>query len=218
MHFGFVRRELGEDAAKAERILAELWAHPVVTGGRRIALVEDEIDHFEHRRQSSIAIGAARNLERDALPGKRALRADDPLRDGGLGDEKRARDFVGRQAAEKTQRHRGARFGRQHWMAGGEHEPQEIVTHVIVQRRFELDGRMPAAALRDPARALRASDRAFWRGGSDRSRDAWRRPSARRRRCSGYPMRATARARPRARRARDLRQARHRAPYGPGPQ
>src|SRR5690606_14230751 len=45
---GFVGDELGQDTAKAERLLAERWSYPVVAGGRRVALVEDEIDHLEH--------------------------------------------------------------------------------------------------------------------------------------------------------------------------
>ena len=138
MHLGFLRRELGENAAEAKRVLAEIGAHPVVARGRGIAFVEDEIDDFEHRRQSRVAIGAARHLERDALFRERLLGADDALRDGGFGDEKRARDFVGRQAAEKPQRQRGARLRRQHRMAGGEDEPQQIVAHIIIERRLEL--------------------------------------------------------------------------------
>ena len=138
MHFGFLRRELGEDASEAKRVLAEIRAHPVVARGRGIAFVEDEIDDFEHRRQSRVAIGAARHLERNALFRERLLGADDALRDGGFGDEKRARDFVGRQAAEKAQRQCGARFRRQHRMAGGEDEPQQIVAHIIIERRLDL--------------------------------------------------------------------------------
>ena len=38
---GSSRRQLGEDAAEAQRVLAERRAHPVVAGGRRVALVED---------------------------------------------------------------------------------------------------------------------------------------------------------------------------------
>ena len=34
-------RELGEDAAEPQRLLAERRPHPVVAGGRRVALVED---------------------------------------------------------------------------------------------------------------------------------------------------------------------------------
>ena len=78
-------------------------------------------------------LGAARHLERDLRSvGQRPLGADDALRDRRLGDEERARDLVGRQAAEQAQRERDARLGRQHRMAGGEHEPQQVVADVVV--------------------------------------------------------------------------------------
>ena len=73
-----------------------------------------------------------------ALLGQRPLRPDDALRDGRLGDEERARDLVGRQTAEQPQRERDARLGRQHRMARREHQPQQVVAHVVVERRVEL--------------------------------------------------------------------------------
>ncbi len=48
MHLRFIGHELRQDAAEAKRILAELRAHPVVTGGRRVTLVENQVDDFEH--------------------------------------------------------------------------------------------------------------------------------------------------------------------------
>ena len=38
--------------AEPDRVVAERGSHPVVTGGRRIALVEHEIEHLEHRREA----------------------------------------------------------------------------------------------------------------------------------------------------------------------
>src|SRR5439155_11418234 len=43
------RSELGQDATETERVLAERGSHPVVTGGCRVALVENEVDDLEHR-------------------------------------------------------------------------------------------------------------------------------------------------------------------------
>ena len=73
-------------------------SHPVVAGGRRIALVEDEVDDLEHRGQARGELGAARNLERHVRLGERALRSDDALRDRRLGDEECARNLFGGQA------------------------------------------------------------------------------------------------------------------------
>ena len=107
---GSSRRELGEDAAEAQRLLAELRPHPVVAGGRRVALVEDEVDDLQHRGEALGKLGAARHLEGDALLGQRALGADDALGDRRLGDEEGARDLVGRQAADQAQRQGDARL------------------------------------------------------------------------------------------------------------
>jgi hypothetical protein len=43
-----LRSELREDAAEAERVLAERGSGPVVTRGRRVALVEHEVEDVEH--------------------------------------------------------------------------------------------------------------------------------------------------------------------------
>ena len=164
--------QLGQDAAEPQRILAERRPHPVVAGGRRVALVEDEIDHLEHRRQARGELGAAGHFERDLLLGEGPLGADDPLRDGRLGDEERARDLVGRQAAEQAQRERHARLGREHRMARGEHEAQQVVADVVVERRVEIRRRGLLLGRRARGRAPRACARAACSGGADRSRDA----------------------------------------------
>ena len=46
VNFGFFRRKLGKDAAKAQRIFAECGAHPVFAGRGGVTFVEDEVDHF----------------------------------------------------------------------------------------------------------------------------------------------------------------------------
>src|SRR6266581_2103771 len=132
VNFRFLRNELGHDASEAQRLLAERGPHPVLARGRRVAFVEDEVNDFEHRCETRGELVLARDLEGDARLGKRALRADDALGDGRLGDEEGARDLVGRQAAEQAQRERGARLGREHRMAGDEHEAQEVVADVVV--------------------------------------------------------------------------------------
>src|SRR5262245_16326005 len=42
----FLWNQLCEDATETQRLFAERWPHPMLTSGRRIALVEDEINHF----------------------------------------------------------------------------------------------------------------------------------------------------------------------------
>ena len=131
MDLGLLRRQLGEDAAEAQRFVAERRPHPVVAGGGGVALVEDEVDDPEHRREPRGAVGAARHLEGHALGGERALGADDALRDGRLRDEECAGNLVGGQAAEQPERERDARLGGEHGMAGGEDQAQQVVAHIV---------------------------------------------------------------------------------------
>ena len=212
VHLGLARRELGEDAAETQRVLAQRRSHPVVAGGRRVAFVEDQVDDLEHRRQARGQLGAARHLERNVRLGERALGADDALRDGRLGHEKGARDLVGGQAAEQAQRERDARLGREHRMAGGEDETQQVVADVG-SSSVGVEGpasRFPVR-LRARGRAPRACVRAACRGAAGRWRGAWRSPSARRPGCPGRPTWATARARRPARPAPAPRRGRRRA-------
>ena len=65
---GSLGRQLGQHAPEAQRVLAQRRPHPVVAGGRRVALVEDQVDDLEHRRQPRGALVAARHLERHAAP------------------------------------------------------------------------------------------------------------------------------------------------------
>ncbi len=63
-----------------------------------------------------------------------ALRAHEPLRHRRLRDEERARDLVGRQAAERAQRQRDLRVERERRMAAGEDELEPLVgEHGLVQ-------------------------------------------------------------------------------------
>jgi len=70
---GLLRHERGEDAAEAERLVAEPRPHPVVARGRRVALVEHEVDDLEHRRQAGGELGSAADLERHVRLGERPL-------------------------------------------------------------------------------------------------------------------------------------------------
>ena len=105
----------------------------------------------------------------------------------------------------KRQRH--ARLRREHRMTGGEHEAQQVVADVVVDRRVEIGRRHLRSALDlvtellvlalEPLAPAQLVDRAVLRG----------RPSAKRPGCPERPTPATARARRPARPARALRQA-----------
>ena len=106
------------------------------------------------------------HLEGDARLGEGPLGPDDALGDGRLGDEERARDLLGRQAAEQAQRERDARLGREHRMAGGEHEAQEVVADRRRRARRRDPARPSPARPRARGRAPRACARAACRGAS----------------------------------------------------
>src|SRR5206468_12758436 len=63
VHLCFVRHQLRENAAEAERVLAEPRPYPIVARGRGVALIEDEIDDREHGREPRRELRPARNLE-----------------------------------------------------------------------------------------------------------------------------------------------------------
>ena len=159
VHLGLVGRQLGQDAAQTQRVLAQLRPQPVAAGGGRVALVEDEVDHLEHGGQALGKLGPARYLEGDALLGQRALGAHDALGDGRLRDKEGAGDLVGRQAADQAQGERDAGFGGEHGMTGREDQAQEIVADIVVESGIEVRHRIFALGLRARGPAPRACAR-----------------------------------------------------------
>ena len=147
MDFRLRRGEAGQDAREPQGLLAERRPNPVVPGCGGIALVENQVDDLQHRSEASLQLRTARDLERHALPGKSAFGSNDALRDSGLRDEKRARDFVGRETAQEPQRQRDTRLRREHGMARGEDQPQQVIPDVIVEGGVELVGHVVARGL-----------------------------------------------------------------------
>ena len=140
-------REAGEDAAEAQCIFAQRGTQPVFAGGGGVALVEDEIDDFEHGRQARGAVQAGGNFEGHMRFGERALGAHDALRDGGLRSEKGAGNLRRGEAAEQAQGEGDARFGREHGMAGDEDEAEQIVLDIAVGCAGEGGGEVGEGAL-----------------------------------------------------------------------
>ena len=68
----------------------------------------------DRRRASSAPRGTSNG---DALLGQGPFGPDDPLGDGRLGDEERARDLFRRQSSEEPERERDARLGRENRVA-----------------------------------------------------------------------------------------------------
>ncbi len=100
MDLRLVRNEPGQDAPETQRIFAEGRAHPVLASRGGVAFVEDQVDDFEHGRQTDGKIGPAGNLEGDALFGEGPLGADNALSDSRLRREEGTCDLLRRQTAE----------------------------------------------------------------------------------------------------------------------
>jgi len=90
----------GEHSPEPQRVFAKRRAHPIFARSCGVSFVENEINHFEHRRQSSSQVRAAGNFKGNAGLGKRALGANDTLCDGWLRYEEGAGNFLCGQAAE----------------------------------------------------------------------------------------------------------------------
>ena len=133
-----LRRELGQDPPEPERFFAQRRSHPVVARRRRVAFVEDEVHDLEHRGQTGGELLSGGDLKRDVCVGEGPLGPHDALGDRRLRNQERAGDLVGRQTAEQAQRERDARLGREHRMTGDEHQAQEVVADVFVERGFEI--------------------------------------------------------------------------------
>ena len=102
VNFGFAWSKFSQDASEAERVVAKRRPQPVVTGGRGIAFIENQIDHFKHRRESS-----GRSAPRGTSKGTRLARegpfgADDALGNRSLGNEEGAGDLLGGQPTQQA--------------------------------------------------------------------------------------------------------------------
>ena len=109
LHLRVVRSELCEDAAKTQRLIAERGPDPGLARGGGIALVEDQVDHFEDGREARETLESDRDFETHARLGERPLRSNDPLGDGRGRNEERACDLLCRQAAQHPKNERDPR-------------------------------------------------------------------------------------------------------------
>ena len=140
VYLGLFGRQGGEDPAQPEGFRAQLGAQPVVAGGGRVTLVEDQVDDLEHRPEPGGAIVTARHLERDAGLGDRLLGADDALGDGGLGDDVGACDLGHGEAPDEAQGERDPRRHGQDRMARDEDETELVVLDLLL--RFDVGQRL----------------------------------------------------------------------------
>src|SRR2546421_8801893 len=133
-----LRNQLGQDAAETERLFAERRSHPVLPGGRRVTLVEHQVDDLEDRREAGGELGPRWDLEGDAGHGEGALGPDDSLGDRRFRDQKGASDLFGLETAEQAERERDPGLGGEHRMAGDENQPQKVVADVLAEGGLQV--------------------------------------------------------------------------------
>ena len=109
---------------------------PLLAGGRRVALVEDEIDHLEHRREPVGAARRGQGTSKGTLASV-SVRLARTIRWATVPSETRnARAISGvdrppsRRSVSATRASR-----REHRMAGHEDQPEDVVGHLVDLRR-----------------------------------------------------------------------------------
>ena len=117
-------------------------------GRRCVSLVEDQVDHAQHRIEALGQLGRVRHLIGNARVANLGLCADDPLRQRRRRREERLRDLFRRQAADFAERERHLRVERERRMAAGEDQAQAVV--------FDALGVGPGSRVDDRDVGLRA--------------------------------------------------------------
>jgi hypothetical protein len=136
-----VRQERVHRAREPQRLGHEVVALQVGADAARVALVEDQIEHVQHRAQAFLALALGGHGERHAGVLDLLLRAADALRHRRLGHEIRVRDLGRREPADGAQRKRDRGRRRQHRMAAHEEQQQRVVVLAglgVLGRRREL--------------------------------------------------------------------------------
>ena len=106
VHLGLARGEPGQDPAQPQGVLAQRRPHPVVAGGGRVALVEDQVDDLEHGGQpaASSSPWAPRTARRRWPASSWPARSVAPRSVPAPGRPGRSRRWSGRRAAAGSAR------------------------------------------------------------------------------------------------------------------
>ena len=138
-------------------LVAELAADERFSAGRRVPLVEREVEDAEDRAEPLGEEVVRRHAERDAGLADLALRAHEPLRERRLGNEERARDLRRGQARDHAQRQGDADVGRKRRVAAGEDQLQALVgrAQVVLLGTSISSRRASSSVLRASVRSRR---------------------------------------------------------------
>ncbi len=118
-------------AAKTDRLRAQIATNQRFAPRGRVPFVENQIDHREHGIQPSGQITRLWHDVRDARIPDFALRPHQPLCHRRARDQERPRDFVGIQTTQRAQGQRDLCLGRQRRVAAGENQPKAVVGNLL---------------------------------------------------------------------------------------
>ena len=104
-----VRQQHANRTREADRFVRQVRAMQARSGAGRVAFVENEIENVQHRAQALRSFLGVRHAERHLRRLDALLRAADPLRHRGFGNQERLGDLRRRQAPDGAQRERDCR-------------------------------------------------------------------------------------------------------------
>ena len=111
-----------DESRQPDRLVAQLRSEQLALG-RRVSLVEHQVEHREHAVDTLRQELAWRHTVGDRGVADLALRPGEALRQGGLRNEERPRDLAGRQSGDRPQGQRDPGVHRERRVATGEEEP-----------------------------------------------------------------------------------------------
>ena len=120
-------QESSEQAREPDRLRGQVCPVQRGTRARRVALVEQEVEHVQDHAEPILALRLGRQVEAGAGVPDRLLRAADALGHRGLGDQEGVRDLGRRQAADRSERQRELRRHRERRVAAQEQERERVV-------------------------------------------------------------------------------------------
>ncbi len=138
VHFRIIGRGFRQQSPQPQRFQAQAGPHQIVTGGRRVPLVEKQIDDFEHGRQPPTQFGSGRQPVRGSGLGECSLGAGDPARDLRLAGQEGAGDLGGAETGDDAQGERRTCFPIEDRMARDEHQAQYVVAALGDVRGFDV--------------------------------------------------------------------------------
>jgi len=124
---GLLWHQLVEQAREPDCLGAEIAPLQGRSRARRVALVEDEIQHVQHDAEPVGALAVRRQREGQTRGLDALLCPADPLGQGWLGDQKRVRDLGRRQPTDRAQGEGELGGDRQRRMAAQEQQRQRVV-------------------------------------------------------------------------------------------